>query len=33
MYVVSSPYLFVFDDDRIIRYMGAVDISGGAGEA
>jgi len=27
---MSSPFLFVFDDHRVIRYMGANDVSGGA---
>jgi len=32
-YTISSPYLLVFGDDRVIRYMGANDVAGGAGEA
>ena len=32
IYVVSSPYLLVFGDDRVIRYMGVDDVTGGAGE-
>jgi len=31
--VISSPYLFVIDDDRVIRYTRANDVAGGAGEA
>jgi len=30
---MSSPFLFVFSDDRVIRYTGAVDITGDAGNA
>jgi len=30
---MSSPFLLVFDDDRVMRYMGADDVVGGAGEA
>jgi len=30
---VSSPYLLVFDDDRVILYTGADDVAGGSGEA
>jgi len=30
---LSSPYLLVFDDDRVMRYMRADDVVGGAGEA
>jgi len=30
---VSSPYLLVFGDDRVIRYIRANDVAGGAGEA
>jgi len=30
---VSSPYLLVFDDDRVLRYTSAYDIAGGIGEA
>ncbi|QCD89647.1 hypothetical protein DEO72_LG4g593 [Vigna unguiculata] len=29
----SSPFLFVFGDDRVIRYMGADDITGDVGDA
>jgi len=28
---MSSPFLFVFGDDRVIRYMRVDDISGAAG--
>jgi len=30
---VSSPYLFVFGDDRVLRYTGVNDVVGGIGEA
>jgi len=30
---MSSPFLFVFSDDRLICYMGADDITGDAGDA
>jgi len=30
---MSSPFLFVFGDDRVIHYMGADDITGDAGDA
>jgi len=30
---MSSPFLFVFDDDLVIRYTGADDITGDAGNA
>ena len=30
---VSTSYLLVFGDDRIMRYMEADDVAGGAGEA
>ena len=30
---MSSPYLLVFDDDRVMRYTGADDVAGGANEA
>jgi len=30
---MSSPYLLVFGDDRVMRYTGADDVAGGAGEA
>jgi len=30
--LLSSPYLCVFDDDHVTRYMGANDVAGGAGE-
>jgi len=30
---VSSPYMLVFGDDRVIRYTGADDVAGGASEA
>jgi len=33
VYVLSSPYLLVFGDDRVIRYTEANDITSGAGEA
>jgi len=33
IYIVSSPYLLVFGDDRVIRYTGANDVAGKAGEA
>jgi len=29
---MSSPFLCVFDDDRVIRYTGADVVSGGAGD-
>jgi len=28
---MSSPFLFVFGDDRVIHYTGVDDVSGGAG--
>ena len=31
--IVSPPYLLVFDDDRVMRYMGVDDVAGGVGEA
>jgi len=30
---INSSYLLVFDNDCVMRYMGADDIAGGAGEA
>ena len=30
---VSSPYLFVFGDDHVMRYTGEDDVAGGPGEA
>jgi len=33
IYIVSSPYLFVFDDDRVIHYMETDDVSSGAGDS
>jgi len=30
---MSSPYLLVFGDDRVMRYTRADDITGGADEA
>jgi len=30
---MSSPYLLVFGDDRVMCYTGADDVAGGAGEA
>jgi len=30
---MSSPFMFVFDDDRVTRYTGADDITGDAGYA
>jgi len=30
---MSSPFLFVFGDDRVIRYTGADDITGDASDA
>jgi len=30
---MSSPYLLVFGDDRVMRYTGVDDVAGGAGEA
>jgi len=30
---MSSPYLLVFGDDRVMRYTGANDVAGGANEA
>jgi len=29
---MSSPFLLVFGDDRVMRYTGADDVAGGAGE-
>ena len=31
--IVSSPYLFVIGDDRVIHYTEAGDVAGGAGDA
>jgi len=31
--LLSSPFLFVFGDDRVIRYTGAEDNTGDAGDA
>jgi len=33
LYVHSSPYLFVYGDDRITCYPEANDVSGGPGDA
>jgi len=33
MFSVRSPYLLVFDDDRVIHYTGADNVVGGSGEA
>jgi len=33
MYVISSFYLLVFDNDRVILYTGVNDISGGTGDS
>jgi len=30
---MSSPYLLVFGNDRVMRYTGADDVAGGADEA
>jgi len=30
---MSSPFMFVFGDDRVIRYTGVDDITGDAGDA
>jgi len=30
---MSSPYLLVFGDDRVMCYTGADDVAGGVGEA
>jgi len=30
---MNSPFLFVFGDDRVIRYTGANDITADAGDA
>jgi len=30
---MSSPYLLVFGNDRVLRYTGADDVVGGIGEA
>ena len=30
---MSSPFLLVFGDDRVMRYTGADDVACGAGEA
>jgi len=30
---MSSPFLLVFGDDRVMRYTGANDVAGGACEA
>jgi len=32
-YVISSPFLFVIGDDRVIRYMGAYDATSEAVDA
>jgi len=32
-YCISSPFLFVIDDDRVIRYTGANDATGDAVDA
>jgi len=29
---LSSPFLFVFGDDRVIRYAGADDVTGDVGD-
>jgi len=29
---MSSPYLLMFGDDRVMRYTGANDVAGGADE-
>jgi len=29
---LSSPFLFVFGDDRVIRYAGVDDVTGDAGD-
>jgi len=33
LYIVSSPYLLVFGDDRVIRYKRVDDVTGGVAEA
>ena len=33
LYTISSPYLLVFGDDRVIHYTGADDVARGVGEA
>jgi len=34
LYIVnSSPFLCVYGDDRITRYLGADDVTGGPGDA
>jgi len=30
---MSSPYLIVFGDDRVLHYTGVNDVAGGIGEA
>jgi len=30
---MSLPFLFVFGDDRVMRYTGADDVAGGVSEA
>jgi len=32
-FIMSSPFLFVFGDDCVIRYTGADDITGDVGDA
>jgi len=31
-FILSSPYLFMFDDDRVTCYMGVKDVVGGVVE-
>jgi len=31
--MVSSPYLLMFGNDRVIHYTGAYNVAGGAGDA
>ena len=33
MFSISSPYMCVFGDDRVIRYIGGDDVVGGSTEA
>jgi len=32
IYTISSPYLLVFGDDRVMRYTGVDNVAGGTGE-
>jgi len=33
LFILSSPFLFMFGDDRAIRYARANDVTGDAGDA